>query len=452
MDDSGFAKVSRNDPCPCGSGKKYKKCCWIKSIANVGPQEILESRLVEDLMRFASKQYQESLEEAYDRFQGGKRREEGFSAEMPVFVEINFHEWFVFDRPVDQSGEKTLIDAYIDSNKRLTQDELEILAKMNSAVISLYEVQEVFPNEGLLLKDLLEDGEYQVREKKATEALCRWDIFAARLLNLDDKFLMSGCVYPFPRHQKESTIRSLVSAFNKCKKTHPEASLTQVRKIAGKTFNDLWLQNARHRRPPILVTTDREPFVFSEALFEIKERKAVIEALRRVPGFQKNARNGFDWLKGADVDGATVLGHVEIEGKSLILRTNSQERLERGKGLILKGLKDLASHRVDSFQDPYQLLAENKDVPEPESTIPIEVRQGVYDRFMRRHMEKWIGEEIPALGGKTPLECVKTGKGRKLVTELLKSFENTEERKRKRGEPSYDLAWEWQRLGLARPE
>jgi len=23
-------KVSRNDPCPCGSGKKYKSCCWSK--------------------------------------------------------------------------------------------------------------------------------------------------------------------------------------------------------------------------------------------------------------------------------------------------------------------------------------------------------------------------------------------------------------------------------------
>ncbi|MGP8846724.1 SEC-C metal-binding domain-containing protein, partial [Enterobacter hormaechei] len=21
------AKVGRNDPCPCGSGKKYKQCC-----------------------------------------------------------------------------------------------------------------------------------------------------------------------------------------------------------------------------------------------------------------------------------------------------------------------------------------------------------------------------------------------------------------------------------------
>jgi len=24
-------KVNRNDPCPCGSGKKYKKCCMDKS-------------------------------------------------------------------------------------------------------------------------------------------------------------------------------------------------------------------------------------------------------------------------------------------------------------------------------------------------------------------------------------------------------------------------------------
>jgi hypothetical protein len=25
-------KVGRNDPCPCGSGKKYKKCCEEKHI------------------------------------------------------------------------------------------------------------------------------------------------------------------------------------------------------------------------------------------------------------------------------------------------------------------------------------------------------------------------------------------------------------------------------------
>ena len=28
---STVEKVGRNDPCPCGSGKKYKKCCINKS-------------------------------------------------------------------------------------------------------------------------------------------------------------------------------------------------------------------------------------------------------------------------------------------------------------------------------------------------------------------------------------------------------------------------------------
>jgi preprotein translocase subunit SecA len=23
-------KIGRNDSCPCGSGKKYKRCCWLK--------------------------------------------------------------------------------------------------------------------------------------------------------------------------------------------------------------------------------------------------------------------------------------------------------------------------------------------------------------------------------------------------------------------------------------
>jgi uncharacterized protein YecA (UPF0149 family) len=24
-------KVGRNDPCPCGSGKKYKQCCGVEA-------------------------------------------------------------------------------------------------------------------------------------------------------------------------------------------------------------------------------------------------------------------------------------------------------------------------------------------------------------------------------------------------------------------------------------
>lgn len=31
-------KIGRNDPCPCGSGKKYKQCCFLKGINNPKPK------------------------------------------------------------------------------------------------------------------------------------------------------------------------------------------------------------------------------------------------------------------------------------------------------------------------------------------------------------------------------------------------------------------------------
>lgn len=31
-------KIGRNDPCPCGSGKKYKQCCLLKGISSPKPK------------------------------------------------------------------------------------------------------------------------------------------------------------------------------------------------------------------------------------------------------------------------------------------------------------------------------------------------------------------------------------------------------------------------------
>lgn len=41
-----MAKISRNSPCPCGSGKKYKKCCLLrKEAVAVEQRTILEQNL-----------------------------------------------------------------------------------------------------------------------------------------------------------------------------------------------------------------------------------------------------------------------------------------------------------------------------------------------------------------------------------------------------------------------
>ncbi len=33
-----MTKANRNDPCPCGSGKKYKKCCGLKELETHKPR------------------------------------------------------------------------------------------------------------------------------------------------------------------------------------------------------------------------------------------------------------------------------------------------------------------------------------------------------------------------------------------------------------------------------
>jgi hypothetical protein len=55
---------------------------------------------------------------------------------------------------------------------------------------------------------------------------------------------------------------------------------------------------------------------------------------------------------------------------------------------------------------------------------------------------------IPALGGKTPRQAVKTAAGRLKVSALLRDFENLEAHKRQSGEPYCDVARIRAELGL----
>jgi uncharacterized protein len=36
-------KAGRNDPCPCGSGKKFKKCCETKTVQRKFQAQVLSS-------------------------------------------------------------------------------------------------------------------------------------------------------------------------------------------------------------------------------------------------------------------------------------------------------------------------------------------------------------------------------------------------------------------------
>lgn len=56
-------KIGRNDPCPCGSGKKYKKCCGKDNVIAFNPSLYKEEfhRLHEQLIGYAFDHYEDEL-------------------------------------------------------------------------------------------------------------------------------------------------------------------------------------------------------------------------------------------------------------------------------------------------------------------------------------------------------------------------------------------------------
>ena len=58
-------KPGRNDPCPCGSGKKYKKCCLDKDFEKTGSDDSLMKKLITEILEFAQKKLNHLISDAY---------------------------------------------------------------------------------------------------------------------------------------------------------------------------------------------------------------------------------------------------------------------------------------------------------------------------------------------------------------------------------------------------
>lgn len=448
-----MSKFGRNDPCPCGSGKKYKKCCLSKTYADEGGKEdSIRERLVQDLLRFFEKHYQGKVEDAAFLFWDDFVPEKHLEGAALDIAHQNFLEWIVFDYLIDEDDDKTLIDLYMENNRKLSLDDHKVLTMMKNSVISLYEVQEVFPEKGLLLKDLLMGGEYDVKEKLATRSVRKWDIFATRLLLVDGSYIMSGSVYPYLLKQKERILDDIHAEFEGFKMEYPDASMDDFLKYNGENFNFYWYDLIQNPTPIKLHTTSGEPMLISKALFEIKDIEAVTKGLPKIKGFEQG-KDAYTWYDKRNKEGsATILGTAEIKDNKLILESNSKKRLEKGKKLILNALSDAVVHKIDTFQDLMEAMKSVKDsaLEKPKNELPMELQQQVYTQFMQKHCEKWLKDKIPALDGRTPMQAIKTEEGKRKVIDLLKSFENIEEHNRKEGRPHYDLSRMWERLNVNR--
>ncbi|MEI8166480.1 MAG: SEC-C domain-containing protein [Chloroflexales bacterium] len=190
-------KLGRNDPCHCGSGKKYKDCHLL--IEQVARTEQLRLRQAQDtlLPRIieAAQAVPDLLPAAFDRFWQGKyafeRMQEtptGLGGDRSLTWEDRgaerFLTWFAFD--VRQPDGRTLVDQLADSESfEVDPYERQLIAAWQPVRLRPYLVESIKKGRGVTLRDLLTNDMRQVADYGASKRLALGEVVVGHLVPAD---------------------------------------------------------------------------------------------------------------------------------------------------------------------------------------------------------------------------------------------------------------------------
>ncbi|ATW26816.1 IS1096 element passenger TnpR family protein [Candidatus Formimonas warabiya] len=156
-------KIGRNDPCPCGSGKKYKKCCGAQEEKVVSLLEFQTEKefadLIEKLCDFVTRKYLDLLLEEFTDFDLEFPEDPEEFEEDPDAALVC--EAFIFD--VKLSGNRTPFEEFIKKHGQgYRTSTLKWFEELKDSVFSFYEVTGITAGERVVLKDLLGTGTFDV--------------------------------------------------------------------------------------------------------------------------------------------------------------------------------------------------------------------------------------------------------------------------------------------------
>ncbi len=150
--------------------------------------------------------------------------------------------------------------------------------------------------------------------------------------------------------------------------------------------------------------------------------------------------------------GRTIFGDIEIANDALVLSTNSKERADKGRELLLSRLDGLVGQPLTSHQTPEKMLDERSGSAPVQSELPPEVAEQAIHSFLDSHCRQALDDPLPYLDAKTLRQAAKIKKGSAQVINWLKKLANTEARRAaSEGQEPCDLQWMWRELGIDTP-
>jgi hypothetical protein len=448
---SGHMKVGRNDPCPCGSGKKYKRCCLLTKPISVDSvwarqREALD-KFTRDMMRFAARKFGEMVDEAWQDFNMADQPPDFVDRfdENQIFMPYFLFHWDPDANPRNAraNGRGGVVMRWyaLEKAKWLTETDRMFLNEAATQPLSFHEILKSEPGERIVLRDILIGSEADVIERSASQTLRPGDLAYAQVWNLSGLSIL-GCLGPLyiPPSRKADVFALRKKLRKKIAKQNRDLTADDLIRYGDdvrETYLDI--RDALYS-PPVLCNTDGHPLVYHTLTYHLESTEAALDALAplAMARSKEDLLNSaefdddgnfinltFDWLKKGNRKFSswnnTLLGSIRISGDSLVAEVNSDKRAARFRAEIEKRLGSSATLENAIRQSAEEMLGSSRrkknayakvDEVFPDDILrDPDVRKRA-EESIQRLVQDWVHQKIPVLGNRTPMQAVRDPEGK----------------------------------------
>lgn len=436
----------RNDPCPCGSGKKYKKCCELSARPKVDPKAAMataaheaDGRLTERMLRFArTRMGTHWLSEVREMYTASADEPIG-DAEFQLAVPWALYSAAAGDGvPVAQAFRE-------ERGSGLSTETRSLLDAHLRAWLGIWDVLRVERGVGVEVADLLSGEERFVHEVSGSETLSVRDVILGRVLDVGSVSIFGG-IHPAPLEPREAdvVVREIrrMSRVRTRPVTPERLRLPQIETA----LIDIWrgiVEQRRTRPAPQITNTDGDPLLLTTDHFDVigPDHATLLSRISTFAGAEEPQAGDSDdgetiititkpgnvQMKSWD---NTIIGRIVIKRNRMRVESNSTRRADTLRSALADHLGSLVRYRIRDQTSPHELMRQAAKPRQQGSARPINTAEAaaVMKEFKEQHMIGWLDQEIPALGGLTPREAAKSARSMKALKLLLRDFENHEGR------------------------
>ncbi len=329
-----MSKIGRNDPCPCGSGKKYKRCCLYKSVKPVDFTPENRQFALGLMARFVEERLPLEIAKSHaDFYHKWRDRLEELDYNMVEISNDVWEMWSFLDYRL--SDGESAIERFLKHHAADLDPAVRwYLTLLRDTAMHLYEVADLSPGVSVTLRDVLDNRRITVREKQGSRSLWKHALVAARVIARGPSGHpeMESGLLNIPDFVREQMISQLSAHYETYSSEHRGPNMTDFFKEMALFFHDAWISGILEPHMPAMQNTDGEEIVPTVSRFDILESKGLEAAFDAEKKLERTEQDQLDWLwTERDKRGKSVImGNLVINGKRLELVCNSARRDRRG--------------------------------------------------------------------------------------------------------------------------